>query len=259
MLVLLPPSEGKAPPARRGRPVDVAALSFPELTPLREKVLDALVETSARPDAPGLLGTGDSLAADVARNTRLRELPASPAHAVYTGVLYEALGWAGLSPGARRRGGRRVVVASALWGLVRPNDRIPPYRLSMDAGLPGLSPLAGLWRPALVPALEAAAGPRGVVVDCRSGPYAAAAPVRGPLARRTVAVRVLREHAGTRTVVSHLAKLTRGEVTRHLLELDADPRTPAALADAVAPRWPVELREPAGRGTPWTLDVVLRD
>jgi uncharacterized protein len=259
MLVLLPPSEGKAPAARRGRPVDVAALAFPDLGPLREKVLDVLVETSARPDATALLGTGDSLAGEVARNTRLRDLPAAPAHAVYTGVLYEALGWATLSPDARRRGGRRVLVASALWGWVRPNDRIPPYRLSIDADLPGLSPLAALWRPALVPALAAAAGARGVVVDCRSGGYVAAAPVRGPLAARTVAVRVLREHRGARTVVSHLAKLTRGEVARHLLESGADPRTPPALADAVADRWPVELQAPPRPGTPWTLDVVVRD
>ena len=68
---------------------------------------------------------------------------------------------------------------------------------------------------------------------------------------------MLREQDGARTVVSHLAKLTRGEVTRHLLELPADPRTPRALADAVGARWPVELHEPDRRGTPWTLDVVL--
>jgi hypothetical protein len=257
VLVLLPPSEGKAPPPRAGRPLDVAALSFPELGPTREKVLDALVETCRHPDALARLGAGASLADDVARNTRLRDLPARPAHAVYTGVLYEALGWPALSTAARRRAARRVVIASALWGFVRPGDRIPAYRLSMDAELPGLSPLAATWRPVLGPALDAAAGARGVVVDCRSGPYAAAAPVRGPLARRTVAVRVLREQAGARTVVSHLAKLTRGEVTRHLLELDADPRTPRALADAVATRWPVELREPPKPGTPWTLDVIL--
>ena len=256
MLVLLPPSEGKAAPPRAGRPVDVAALSFPELGPTREKVLDALVETSRRPDALALLGAGVSLADDVARNARLRDLPTRPAHAVYTGVLYEALGFPTLSAAGRRRAARRVVVASALWGFVRPGDRIPAYRLSMDADLPGL-PLAATWRPVLGPALAAAAGPRGVVVDCRSGPYAAAAPIRGPLADRAVAVRVLREQDGARTVVSHLAKLTRGEVTRHLLELPADPRTPRALADAVGARWPVELHEPDRRGTPWTLDVVL--
>ena len=37
MLILLPPSEGKAAPARRGRPVELAALPHPGLTPLREE------------------------------------------------------------------------------------------------------------------------------------------------------------------------------------------------------------------------------
>ena len=43
MLVLLPPSEGKTPPAGRRRAVDLSALSHPDLTGPREKVLDAEV------------------------------------------------------------------------------------------------------------------------------------------------------------------------------------------------------------------------
>jgi cytoplasmic iron level regulating protein YaaA (DUF328/UPF0246 family) len=105
--------------------------------------------------------------------------------------------------------------------------------------------------------LEAAAGRRGIVVDCRSGPYIAAAPLTGRLAARTVAVRVLREQDGRRSVVSHLAKHTRGEVTRYLLESGDDPRDPAALAEVVGARWPVELAGPSRAGTPWTLDVIL--
>jgi hypothetical protein len=77
------------------------------------------------------------------------------------------------------------------------------------------------------------------------------------LGDRTVAVRVLRETAGGRSVVSHMAKHTRGEVTRHLLESGADPRKPEGLAEALAERWNVELVGPARRGRPWTLDVAV--
>lgn len=267
MLVLLPPSESKLAPPRRGRPVDLEALSFPELTPARRSVLAALMATSSGEGAPARLGVGASLAAQVAANTRLPELPAVPVHRLYTGVLYDALGWDALSTSARRRAGRRLVVCSALWGALRPADRVPPYRLSMDADLDvpfdarpgGLGPLARFWRPVLAGVLEAAA-PTGLVVDCRSATYAAAwAPAPGTAAR-TVAVRVLREGAdGGRTVVSHLAKHTRGELARHLLELPADPRRPQHLVEALAPRWRGELHAPTGRpgARTWTLDVVL--
>jgi cytoplasmic iron level regulating protein YaaA (DUF328/UPF0246 family) len=258
VLVLLPPSESKAVPPRRGGAVNLDRLSFPELTDVRKQVLEALIETSRGDDALARLGVGASLAAEVARNLALADAPTRPAHAVYTGVLYDALGWSTLSAAARRRGGARVLITSALWGALRPNDRVPSYRLSMDGELIGLGPLARLWRAELPPVLATAAGRSGLVVDCRSGPYAAAAPLTGPLAARGVAVRVLREQDGHRSVVSHLAKHTRGEVVRHLLESGDDPRTPARLAESVGGRWPVELTAPSRPGTPWILDVVLR-
>jgi uncharacterized protein len=258
VLVLLPPSESKAVPPRRGAAVDLDRLSFPELTDVRKQILAALIDTSARPDALDLLGVGASLTNEVSRNRMLATAPTRPAHAVYTGVLYDALGWATLSAGARRRGANRVLIASALWGLLRPNDRVPSYRLSMDADLPGLGPLARYWRGVVPSTLERAAGPRGLVMDCRSGPYAAAAPTSAVLAARTVAIRVLREQHGHRSVVSHLAKHTRGEVTRQVLESGVDPRTPAALAELVGSHRAVELTPPTRSSTPWTLDVVLR-
>ncbi|HYY11783.1 MAG TPA: peroxide stress protein YaaA, partial [Kineosporiaceae bacterium] len=140
------------------------------------------------------------------------------------------------------------------WGALRPADRIPPYRLKMHADV-GLGPLPQVWRPVLGPVLEAAA--RGLVVDCRSGDYAAAWPASGAVAARTVAVRVLQDGPAGRSVVSHAAKHTRGEVARHLLETGADPARPQALARALAERWAVELTPPARPGKSWTLDVVL--
>ena len=258
MLVLLPPSESKAAPPRRARPVDPENLSFPALTGMRLRVLEALAAVSAGPDAAARLGVGASLAAEVERNTRLATLPAVAVSSLYTGVLYDALDWPTLDAAARRRGGDRLIVASALWGALRPRDRVPPYRLSMGTDLPGVGALAAAWRQVLGPALTGAAGRRGVVVDCRSAVYAAAWTPTGALADRTAGIRVLREGPAGRSVVSHLAKHTRGEVARYLLVTGADPRTVTELAEVLAERWEVELVAPARPGRSWTVEVVVQ-
>jgi cytoplasmic iron level regulating protein YaaA (DUF328/UPF0246 family) len=229
VLVLLPPSEGKTAPAG-GAPVDLAALAHRSLTEQRRTVLEALAKLSAHPDAPAVLGTGASLAAEVERNTRLLTEPAAPASSVYTGVLYAAAGLDALPhDDARARSARSVRVVSALWGLVTPDDRIPAYRLSMGVDLPGVGPLARTWRPLLGAELDRYLADR-LVVDCRSAGYAAA--WKPPAGAAWVSVRVLRESGGRRTVVSHNAKHTRGVLTRHLLVRDVEPRTPEALLDA---------------------------
>jgi uncharacterized protein len=237
--------------------VDAGRLSFPELTAPRDQLVELLVAASGRPDAAERLGVGASLMAEVAANLRLRAAPTMPVSKVFTGVLYDALDLPRLEPAARRRAAHQVLVFSALWGALRPGDRIPPYRLSIGADLPQVGPLAAWWRPHLAAPLAEAAG-AGLVLDCRSAGYAAMWTPHGEQAERWVAVRVVREVAGRRSVVSHLAKLTRGRLVRHLLELGARVRTPGRLALAAAEAFEVELGEPERRGRPWTLDVVLR-
>jgi cytoplasmic iron level regulating protein YaaA (DUF328/UPF0246 family) len=252
VLILLPPSEGKAAPARRGRPVDLAALPHPVLAPVREQLLDALAVVSAGPGAAEALGLSPGLQDEVARNVALRTTPARRAIEVYTGVLYAALDHATLSPAGRRRANRWVRVQSALWGPVGPTDAIAPYRLPMTASLPGVGTVAARWRTVLDPVMTELAAD-GVVVDGRSSSYASVWRPTGPAARAYLAVRVFSEVAGRRTVVSHAAKHTRGLVTRWICEADRTPRTPAAVAALVAEHRPCAL-VPDPRGG-WFLDV----
>lgn len=245
MLVLLPPSEGKTA-ARRGKPLDLGTLSFPELSATRARVLESLAGVSARPDALEALGVPPGLVAEVERNTRLPTEPTATAGTVYSGVLYDALDLASLDGAARRRATRWLVVVSGLFGALRVGDRIPAYRLSMAARLPDVGPLAGAWREPLGQVLPAAAG-RGVVVDCRSSTYVAAWTPQGSLARRWVAVRV--------PGATHLAKHTRGLVARHLLQAGVDVRTPGTLAQVVGQAFDVRMQEPVRAGQPWVLEV----
>lgn len=256
MIVLLPPSEGKTAPAA-GSPVDLDSLTLPDLAPERRKVLEALAAVSALPDALEVLGVGASLAAEVARNTELELAPAAQAAHVYSGVLYAAadLGGALDDPRAAARLGS-VLTVSALWGVVAPTDVIPAYRLSMGTDLPGVGPLARFWREPLRALDERAAG--DVVVDCRSASYAAAYKPRGA---EHVAVKVLRELDGRRSVVSHNAKHTRGLLTGHLLRrADEPPTTGAELLDAAIEMVGGELREATlvpGRAGTSTLELVV--
>ncbi|MDN4161835.1 peroxide stress protein YaaA [Nocardioides abyssi] len=258
MLILLPPSEGKTAP-RRGAPLDLAALSSPVLTPARERLLDALVGLSSgnETEAATVLGLGPSQLDLLTRNAMLRDAATARADRVYSGVVYDALGAATLSAAAKRRAASRVAVVSSLFGLVRLGDRIPAYRLSGDATLPGVGPVAGVWREALGPAVVEALG-RGLLVDLRSSTYAAFWRPDRDLAARTATVRVLHEVGGTRKVVSHFNKATKGRIVRALMEDGRDPRTPAALAEVLRDLgWTVEVGGPGAKGT--QLDVVVSE
>ena len=256
MLILLPPSEGKTAP-RRGRPLDLAGLGFPALTGAREQVLDALVAL-CRDDPDKAVATLDVPKSQldlIDLNCRLRTAPTARADHVYAGVLYDALDVRTLSAGAKRRAGTRLAVTSSLFGLVAPADRIPAYRLSGDAVLPGLGSVAGLWREHLGPAATEALGD-GLLVDLRSGMYAAFWRPPAGLAKRVATVRVLHEVAGRRQVVSHFNKATKGRIVRALLEGGANPRSPAKLATVLRDLgWTVEVGEPTPKGT--QLDVVV--
>lgn len=248
MLILLPPSESKTGRIR-GRPADPERVSFPELATTRATVAAALALVSAQPDAPALLGVSANLRADITHNTRLGSAPAVPVADLYTGVLYDALDLPSMNTAARRRANRWLVVVSALFGALRPADKVPPYRLSMGVNLGELGPLAAVWRAPLAAVLPVAAG-RGVIVDCRSSTYAAAWVPQGDLAARWVQIRV--------PGATHMAKHTRGLVARHLCESGVEARTTKALERVVTQRFETALTKPARPGQPWILDTSVR-
>jgi cytoplasmic iron level regulating protein YaaA (DUF328/UPF0246 family) len=210
VLVLLPPSRGKASPDR-GRRAGLSTIVYAGLRAPRERLIDAV--------DPGL-----------------RTAPAIPAAELYTGVLFGALGLADLPWDG-------VLIASALWGVVRPGDRIPAYRLEMSDTPSGIGSLTTYWREPL----RAALPDRGLVLDLRSGSYAA---VWQPRRGTHLAVRGFTEAPdGTRKVITHMAKRVRGEVGRLVLQAGGAERPEEVAEIALAAGLRVELSD--GR-----LDVI---
>ncbi|MEX3766661.1 peroxide stress protein YaaA [Mycolicibacterium fortuitum] len=230
MIVLLPPSETKRT-GGDGPPVRLDILSSPELTPLRQALIDELIALAADPSAcRDALGISASQDAEIERNAVLRQAPTMPAIERYTGVLYDALDVSSLRGAAAARARTRLAVGSALFGLIRADDPIPAYRLSASAKLPGQPGLAKRWRPLLEPVLAEIASDE-LIVDLRSGSYAGLG--RIPSAVR---VQVLAEHAdGHRTVVSHFNKAHKGHLARALVSSRSEPDSAAGVA-AVARR-----------------------
>jgi cytoplasmic iron level regulating protein YaaA (DUF328/UPF0246 family) len=266
VLVLLPPSEGKAD-SGRGAPLKPESLSLPGLAEARAAVLDELVELCVADEtkAQQVLGLSEGLRGEIAKNVELRTAGTRPAGEIYTGVLYDALGLATLDASARRRARQSLLVFSGLWGAVRIGDRIPPYRCSMGVKLPGLGALGAYWRGPMESVLPEEAG-GGLVLDLRSSAYTSAWKPKGEVASRTATVRVLHsridESTGVekRSVVSHFNKATKGRIVRSLLEAGAAPRSPAALVEALRDLGHVvEAEPPAKAGKPWALDVVVSE
>ena len=157
-VVLLPPSEGKAPGGRGAW--GPASGAFKELGDARQDVADALAAVQSA-HAGALLGVGGAhLERALEANRSIVGAPWLPAAERYTGVVHQAANLTDLP--ARAAG--RVVLLSALLGAAALGDPVPDYRLKLSARLDPLGRVAAWWRPHLEPVLgERCAG--RVVVD----------------------------------------------------------------------------------------------
>jgi len=214
MLILLPPSEGKNQPTTKAN-INLAKLVFPkELLAIRSRLLTKPLATSH----------------------------AANAIDVYTGVLYQALDWNSLSPTAKARGEKSILITSALFGVLRPSDVIPNYKAKIKTSD---------WKAALKPALDGLAA--DLIIDCRSSTYAA---TWQPSPEITVAVRVFKKEKGKISVITHLSKKYRGELTRVLLKAGRVPKSPEDLLAIAEKHFECKLIRPKGN-LPWYLDLII--
>ena len=261
-IILLPPSERKAP-GGDGAAWLPGSISFPELDASRHKIAAALKRVSRQSAAVNakLLGVkGDALAAARATNSDVLGAPTMPTLDRYTGVLYDALDHTTLTATQRRRAGAQLVVFSALWGIVRPDDLLPDYKLKMGASVAPMGRLATFWRPQISAALAPVVADR-TVWDLLPHEHAAAWNPAQDATRRRISVKFLddvTDGAGRKFVsVSHWNKLLKGALVRHVLATQLD--DPEGLAEFEHPlgyRYDPSLTVVAGPTT--TVALVAR-
>lgn len=166
----------------------------------------------------------------------------SPAIEIYDGVLYQGLNWKNLSVDEQKRANSKLLIVSAIFGLVKPLDQIFSYKEKIDNKL---------WRDSI--AQVAAKYSDELIIDCRSSTYKGVWPINPA---NTIEVRVFQVVAGERKVITHMSKKYRGELTRHLLTQATDPITPADVQRMAAQLFECELHPPAD-AKPWALDLLI--
>ena len=213
MLILLPPSEKKKS-ATGSEKFDLSSLVFAS-------------------------DLSDTRMAAIASHDSSRT---SPAIEIYDGVLYQGLNWKTLSAAEQKRANSKVLIVSAIFGLVKPLDQIFSYKEKIDNKL---------WRDSI--AKVAAKYSDELIIDCRSSTYKGVWPI---IPANTVEVRIFQVVAGERKVITHMSKKYRGELTRHLLAQPTEPVTPADLQRMAAQLFECELHPPSN-GEPWALDLLI--
>jgi cytoplasmic iron level regulating protein YaaA (DUF328/UPF0246 family) len=234
VLILLPPSESKRT-GGEGAPLDLATLSFPELTRARRSAISATRKLAGNLKAAAqVLKLGPKQSPEVLWNRALTTSPTLPALDRYDGVLFDALDASSLDAAARRFAGEHVAIASALFGLTGALDPIPTYRLSHDSRLPGVR-LRQLWREPIERVLSARSD---LILDLRSEGYAELGPV--PRRADSVFIRVVSEGTdGRKRALNHFNKSGKGAFVRQLLLAGVDHADVASLltwADAAGIR-----------------------
>jgi cytoplasmic iron level regulating protein YaaA (DUF328/UPF0246 family) len=172
----------------------------------------------------------------------LTAAPAVKAIDVYSGVLYQALDWGSLSVTAKARGDKSLLIVSAIFGVLRPSDVIPNYKAKITSSD---------WKVALKPVLDGLEA--DLIIDCRSSTYAG---VWQSPPDRTAAVRVFKKEKGKISVITHLSKKYRGELTRELLKSGKSPKTPAELLKIAEKKFDCKVIN-AKENLPWYLDLLI--
>lgn len=188
--------------------------------------LARVARTLSADDLRKLMGISETLATlNVERFKAFKPRPADqlvkPAALAFGGDTYVGLDAATLDAGDMAFAQDHLRILSGLYGLLRPMDKIQPYRLEMGSRLAtkkGAS-LYDYWGPRLAKALNGQADALGAdtLINCASQEYFGAVD-RKALKLRVIEPVFLENRNGTEKIVSFFAKKARGSMARWVVQ-----------------------------------------
>ncbi|MCA0176241.1 MAG: peroxide stress protein YaaA [Proteobacteria bacterium] len=210
----------------------------------RSAELMAVLRTRTADDLSALMAISPTLATlnaerNQAWSTRFTATNSRPALLAFAGDVYEGLQAASLTPVDWAWAQDHLRMLSGLYGLLRPLDRLQPYRLEMGTRLanPAGPDLYHYWGDDLARAINRLAP--GVVLNLASQEYARAA-LRPALKARVVSCHFEEWHGGQWKLISFHAKRARGLMARHAIRQQAT--SPEALLDFAAEGYRYDVR-----------------
>lgn len=213
LIILLPPSEGKAmggSAAAKWR--ENSGVFGKQLHAQRSELVEQLKKVKGGDEK--LLGVSKAhLARAKNANSSLRGAPTLPAYERYTGVVWDHLDLASLTSAQRSRALNSIVVISGLLGAVSAADPVPDYRLKMGSRFAPFGLLSKWWHDPLSETLNKTFK-GAVVIDLLPQEHRTAFTLDLDMIGEYFAVG-LNEKSGK--AGGHDAKAAKGRLARHLV------------------------------------------
>jgi uncharacterized protein len=146
---------------------------------------------------------GKALDAAIAANQSLLTSPTMPAIERYSGVVYDGIDYSSLSKDAKAFFNEHVRIVSALFGLVKPTDLIPDYKLKIEK-----LDAAKYWQPIIAEQLQDQS-----VIDLLPQAHQKAVSYK-----QGIKVEFIFEKNGKAMPAGHFGKLIKGQFIRFLCE-----------------------------------------
>jgi len=146
-----------------------------------------------------------------------------PALYAFAGDVYDGLDSYSLSTDLLNEAQGKIRILSGLYGMLRPLDKIQPYRLEMgtDLSLQRTTNLYDFWQTKITATLNKDTADDEVIVNCASQEYYKA--VDEDKLNRKVISPVFKDYKnGKLKIISFYAKQARGAMARHLIEIKGE-------------------------------------